>query len=82
MKLSSLIEKGAPISRTINIHPVFLVGVTIFLVGVGVFVSETMLESITTSVGITAIVWAVVWIMIGVVTMVAGITASRMEGEE
>jgi hypothetical protein len=82
MNLPQLIEEGAPISRTIQIHPTFLLGVTVFLMALGAFFAETLFVVIAGMTGVSVLVGSLVWLVIGVVTMLAGIVASRMGGGE
>lgn len=82
MKLPSIIEEGAPISRTINIHPVFLLGVSVSLLSTGAVIAEVVFSRIAGGSDITTVTIASVWFTIGVTIFLIGIGLSRQEGEE
>lgn len=82
MNLPSIIEEGAPISRTISIHPVFLLGVSVSLLSTGAMIAEVVLSRISGGSDITTVTIALMWFTIGVITFLIGIVLSRQGGEE
>jgi hypothetical protein len=60
------------IRQSIRIHPVFLLGASIFAMSFGITLSQTVLLAAAQTSGVPIIVWAGLWMCISIITMLLG----------
>lgn len=64
------------LSRSLHVHPVFLLGVAVFLVAFGAILGQTLFAGVSAVLGFSVLTGAVVWIVLASVTMVLGVLRS------
>lgn len=72
-------KPSTPIPQTLVIHSLYLLGVFITLIAVGVLLGQTLFAFIATVTGVTVTVGAIMWLLLGVFTLLLGIYRSRTE---
>jgi len=70
------------LTKSIRVHPVFLIGLHIQLIAAGALFAETLFIPIVAVMSIGMIPAAVLWLVIGGIIMLLGISASFKVGED
>jgi|APHM01.1.fsa_nt_gi hypothetical protein len=68
-----------PIPRTLEIHPLYVVGVAISLIATGAVLGQTLFAAIAATTGVGVLVGGVLWFVLGIITMLMGIAARRKD---
>jgi uncharacterized membrane protein len=79
MKFVPLIQTGTPISRTIRANPLFIIGVSIFILSLGAFFGETVFVLIASVTGTSVLAGAVLWMVVGLIITLAGVLSGDTE---
>jgi len=64
------------LSKSVHVHPVFLLGVGVLLVALGAVFAETVFAAISAVTGVSVLVSAAVWAIVSVITMLLGVARS------
>lgn len=64
------------LSKSVHVHPVFLLGVGVLLIATGAILGQTLFAAISSITGVSVLVSAALWAIIALMTMLLGVARS------
>lgn len=64
------------LSRSIRVHPTFLLGVGVLLVAIGALFGQTVFATIAAAVGLSVLAASVIWIVTAIIVILLGVSRS------